>query len=135
MHTLMYGRHFNLVYRPNSTKSHPDFNHKSDSSLFLPVSTCISITPHFHLLFSCCCHQGNMQFKKLLLSNSRQYPASSQRETETFQSVNKALLLPSNHVCPSPTSSVYAGNAGWSWKVHSRRVIMCLQLWWLWSFG
>lgn len=105
-----------LVHRVDSTKSHPVFIHKTDSSSVppslppLPVSPCISISPHFHLLFSCCCHQGNRQFKKLLLSNGRQYPASAQRgseregERETFQSVNKALLLPSNQPWPPPPS-------------------------------
>ena len=133
----MYGWCSSLVHGVVSTKSHPVFIHKPDSSSFPP-----SIPPFLSLLaspsapiFTCCCHQGNRQFKKLLLGNGRQYPASSREEIErerrrergreSFQSVNKALLLPSNQPWPPPppTSSLFAGKTGRPWKVHSKRAI------------
>lgn len=140
----MYGWCSSLIHGVVSTKSHPVFIHKPDSSSFPP-----SLHPPFLSLlaspsapiFTCCCHQGNRQFKKLLLGNGRQYPASSreeiegererrregriERERESFQSVNKALLLPSNQPWPPPppTSSLFAGKTGWPWKVHSKRAI------------
>lgn len=49
------------------------------SSSLLPPFPSLLASPSAPI-FTCCCHQGNRQFKKLLLSNGRQYPASSRRD-------------------------------------------------------
>lgn len=54
----MHGWYSSFVYGVLSTKSHPVLIRKPDSSSFLlppspfPISPCISISPHFHLLLS-----------------------------------------------------------------------------------
>lgn len=142
----MYGWCSSLVHGVVSTKSHPVFIHKPDSSSFppslppspLPVSPCISISPHFHLLLS----PGQQAIQKAvawqrqavscqLSGRDRGRARETKREgriergRESFQSVNKALLLPSNQPWPPPppTSSLFAGKTGWPWKVHSKRAI------------
>lgn len=90
----------------DSTKSHPDFTHNR-LHLLLPhpfMSLLASSDP----IFSCYCYQGNKQFKKLLLSNSRQYPARSQggreKEAERPSSLSRKhyQCLATSHGHPYP---------------------------------
>lgn len=79
-------------------------------------------------IFTCCCHQGNRQFKQLLLSNGRQYPASSWRENERERGRERGRDLPvcqqSVIIAQQPTMAsptlptpiilcLFAGKTGW----------------------
>ena len=123
-----------FVHGIDSTESHPIFIPEPGSSFpySLPPLPCISISPHFPLLFSCCSvTRATGDSEMLLPSNAWQYPTSSNRARwrETFQSVNKALLLPSNQPGPPflpPTSSLRYPKKNGLWKYMVKYMpIMC----------
>lgn len=139
----------------HSTKSHPVFLRKPDSSSFPPSLPLSHHSLHHHQppIFTCCCHQGNRQFKKLLLSNGRQYAASSwrdrkrERERPSSLSTKRYYCLATIHGLPhlphphhplslSREKKKQAGHEKYTVKGPLQKIIMgCLRLRWLWSFG
>lgn len=126
-----------FIHEVESTKSHPVFSHKPDSSSFslsIPPSRFSlhlhqpPFSPAIQLLLS----PGQQAIQKAVAEQRQAVSCQlsereRERERETFQSVNKALLLPSNQSWPPPPSNIlplFAGKTGWLWKVHSKRAII-----------
>lgn len=113
----MYGWCSCLIHGVHSTKSHPVFSHKPDSSSSsspsIPLS-CLSLhlhqppfSPAIQLLLS----PGQQAIQKAVAEQRQAVSCQLSerergRERETFQSVNKALLLPSNQSWPPPPSNI-----------------------------